>query len=301
MSLASLDMTLLLSFEAVYQSKSVSVAAQRLGVRQPTVSAALARLRVLFGDELFVRAAGEMRPTPKALRIAPGITAALTRLRETVADAVPFSPADAKRTFTIASNDYASLVLVPGLVAALTAEAPNVDLRVIGYDKDDVPGLIDRGEIDLALGVFQTPPDRAVRQILYRERFVGIARASHPMLARGPVSLEAYAGADHALVTLRRDAVGEIDGALRQRGLSRRVALTLPHLLALPGALLAGDLVAAIPARAAAILARDGLSLFEIPLNLPAWTLEMLWNPGARSERASAWFRATVAAVARSV
>lgn len=295
------DLNLLLTFEAVNEARSVSGAAERLGVRQPTVSAALARLRALVGDELFVRAGGAMQPTAKALRIAPSVTQALAQLRETLSDAAPFAPKAARRSFTLASTDYSTIVLLPRLLKALKQEAPSIDLRVLGYDKDDVPSLIDRGLIDLALGVFPDPPERAVRQALYADRFVGIARSGHPILADRPVSLENYAAANHALVTLRRDATGEIDRVLRQRGLTRRVALTLPHVLALPAMLRCSDLIAAMPERAAKLLCVEGLEIFKIPLNLAEWRLEMLWNPSARSDQASAWFRAKVAEAARSL
>lgn len=301
MDISRFDLNLLLAFEALNEARSVSGAAQRLGVRQPTVSAALARMRAQLGDELFVRAAGAMQPTPKALRIAPGVAAALAQLRATLSEAAPFEPQAARRRFTLASTDYATLVLLPRIVEALGREAPSVDLRVFGYDKDDVPGLIDRGLIDLALGVFPDPPERAVRQPLYAERFLGLARAGHPILADGPVTLERYVAADHALVTLRRDATGAIDRALRQRGLTRRVRLTLPHMLALPAVLARSDLIAAAPEKATALFRREGLETFEIPLNLPEWRLEMLWNATARSDQASAWFRAKVATVARGL
>lgn len=109
------------------------------------MSAALARLRLLFADELFVRAAGAIQPTPKALRLAPAIAAALTQLRGALSDEVPFVPREAEARFTIASTDYTSLVLLPALMSTVRNEAPGVDLRIIGYDKGDIPDVVDRG------------------------------------------------------------------------------------------------------------------------------------------------------------
>ena len=298
MKLTSLDLNLLVVFAAVHETRSVSKAAERLGLRQPTVSAALARLRTAFGDDLFVRAAGAMQPTPKAMRLAPGIKAALAGLGTTLADAAPFSPGVVERTFTIASTDYTTLVLLPGLMNAIKAQAPNVDVRVVGYDKGDIPDLIARDEIDLALGVFQDAPPRAVRKRLCQERFVGLCRSSHPLLAGGPMPLDAYAAAGHALVTVRRDGQGEIDTALKARGLSRRIALTLPHMLTLPPILETSDLLSALPERVALKVAGRSLQLFDLPIRLPPWRIEMLWNAGARSDPGSGWLRSTIAAVA---
>jgi DNA-binding transcriptional LysR family regulator len=301
MNLTTLDLNLLLVFDAIHAAGSVTGAAERLDMRQPAVSAALARLRIALDDELFVRAAGAMQPTAKALRIAPGITAAIAGLSQALADAIPFAPAQSERSFIIASTDYTTLVLLPSLLAAIREEAPRVALRVIGYDKDDVPGLIDRGEIDLALGVFRQPPERAVRQRLCDERFVGICRSGHPRLIDGAMRLADYIEAEHALVSVRRDMRGEIDALLAARGLQRRIVLALPHMLALPGVVRATDLVVAVPERAARQIADASLTVFELPFRHPAWNIEMLWNVGMRSDPASLWIRSAVVRIARGL
>jgi DNA-binding transcriptional LysR family regulator len=127
-----------------------------------------------------------MQPTAKALRLAPGIQAALADLSATLTDAAPFALDIVARTFTVASTDYTRLVVIPALLAAVEAQAPNIDVRVIGYDKGDIPELIDRGEIDLALGVFKDAPPRAVRTMLCAERFVGLCRRGNPLRQTDP-------------------------------------------------------------------------------------------------------------------
>lgn len=293
MNLARIDLNLLLAFEAMMQSRSVSRAAATLGLRQPAMSAALGRLRRLLGDELFVRVGGEMRPSPKAIRLAPGILEALRHLRAALGDAVAFDPTTAVETFTLTLTDYGAAVLLPGLARALAAEAPGIDLRVIGYDKEDVGPIIDRGLADLAVGVFPSPPEGAVVRPLFEETLVGVARAGHPALAAslGP---EEYARLGHVLFTVRRDAVGAVDTALAERGLTRRVAITVPHFLALPPVLAATDLVAAMPARLVRQLHDARLATFPIPLPLAPWRVDMIWNPLARSDQGNAWLRAAV-------
>jgi DNA-binding transcriptional LysR family regulator len=297
MDLTRVDLNLLLAFEALYAVRGVGRAARAVGLRQPAMSAALARLRRLFGDELFVRAGGEMRPTPKATRLAPGIAAALAQLRLTLGPEAAFEPADARRGFALAFTDYASAVLGPPLLATVRAEAPGVDLRILSYDKDEVGDMVVRGEVDLAVGVFPNPPEAAVVTPLLTERFVGVAPRGHPALGPPP-DAAAFAGYAHALYTVRRDATGAIDAALAELGLSRRIVLTAPHLLALPHLLESAGLVAAMPERAARRLCGDGLAAFPIPLALAPWRLEMIWSPFARSDRGSAWLRATLTRVA---
>lgn len=300
MKFASLDLNLLLAFEALNETRSVSRAADRLGLRQPAMSAALGRLRLAFSDQLFVRASGAMQPTPRAARLASAVTKALGELREAMNDA-PFEPLATNRIFTIASTDYTTLVLLPHVMAALEREAPNVDLRIVGYDKGDIPDLLDRGEIDLALGVFRSPSDNAVRKFLCPEHFVGLARKGHPSIKNGAIDLLEYAGAHHALVSVRRDAIGEIDLALETLGLVRRIAVVLPHMLVLPPLLARSDLVAAVPKRAADAMLTDDIKTFEIPLTLSMWRIEMLWNPASRRDQASVWLRSKILRAAEAV
>lgn len=301
MMLQGIDLNLLVAFDAVRETRSVSKAAAQLGLRQPAVSGALGRLRKLFGDELFVRVGGDMQPTPKALQIAPAIATALGQLRQALNANLAFDPAGTAQTFTIASTDYTTTVLVPPFLAMLGREAPEASLRIVGYDKDDIGALIDRGVIDLALGVFQKPPERSVRQRLCRETFVGVVRSGHPALTDGAMTLDTYLRQRHALVSVRRDAIGEIDRVLAQRGLARRIAVTLPHMLALPALLVASDLVTALPGRIAARFGDAGLVSFPLPLPMPAWRIEMLWNPQARNDQANAWLRSRISAVAAAL
>lgn len=180
----------------------------------------------------------------------------------------------------------------------METEAPEAKLRIVGYDKDDIGALIDRGVIDLALGVFQKPPERSVRQRLCQESFVGVARLGHPALQGGDMTLETYLQQRHARVSIRRDATGEIDRVLAERGVARQIVVTLPHMLALPALIASSDLITALPGRIAARLNDFGLVSFPLPLPMPRWRIEMLWNPQARNDQANAWLRSRITAAA---
>jgi DNA-binding transcriptional LysR family regulator len=302
MNLTRVDLNLLVAFEALFAERSVTKAARWLGLSQPATSDALRRLRLLFRDELFVRGAGAMQPSPKALQIAPGVQAALAQLRATLGEEVSFAPGDTLQSFTLAMTDYNAHVLLPPLAAHLRKGAPGVDLHVVGYEKGEIGAMLARGEVDLALGVFPDPPPDAVKTALFEERFVGVARRGHPALAGGAPDLATFVALPHALVTVRReDRSGAIDRELARHGLKRRVALTLPHMLVLPAVLAGSDLVCALPARIAERIDRAAVQVFELPINIPSWTVEMLWNPIARTDRASAWLRQAIQVVARAV
>lgn len=285
-----MDLNLLLTFEALDRARSVSGAARLLGLSQPATSAALGRLRKALGDELFSYAGGTMQPTPAARRLAPGLRAALADLRGLLDAERAFDPALARGCFTLGVTDYASAVIAPALTARLALEAPGIDLRLAGYDKPGIASLIDGGTLDLVVGRFADPPDRAVATPLLSERFVGVARAGHRALA-APLDATGFAALDHALYTLARDGRGVVDDALAASRLERRVRLTLPHLMALPEILRSTDLVAVVPARAADRFG-PGIATFDITfLGLAPWTLHMLWSPFARNDRAHAWLR----------
>lgn len=301
MKLADIDLNLLTAFEALAAERHVTRAARRLGVSQPAMSDALRRLRKLFGDELFVRAAGAMQPTPRALALSSALAPVLAELRRAMGDQVAFNPDATVKAFTLASTDYTSLVLLPPLIARLRHAAPGIDLHVTGYEKAALGPMLDRGEIDLAVGVFARPPEQVVRTALFEERFVGVARADHPALAGGAIPLAAFASLPHALVSVNADRRGAIDDRLQALGLTRRVALVVPYMLLLPRVLAESDLIAVLPRRAAGAIADPRLTTFELPLTTDTWTVDLLWNPAARTDRATAWLRALIVETARSL
>lgn len=300
--LSAIDLNLLVAFEALFEERSVTLAAQRLHLGQPAMSAALGRLRGVLEDDLFIRIGKEMQPTSKALEIATGILAALNQVRQTLEASQSFDPSASSRQFAIGSSDYTTYVILPSLLEFCGQNAPQLDFRLIGYEKDSVGELLQQGTIDVALGVFPTPPQQTNHIALFQEYFVGMTRQKHPAIDRGTMSLETFANLPHALVTLRRDTTGEIDKLLAQRHLQRRVAITTPHMLALPAILATTDLVATVPYRVAAQLARlHNLDLFELPIKTEAWTVSMLWSKLADKDAANSWFRQTLKTISKTI
>lgn len=301
MNLAEINLNLLSAFEALFEERNVTRAARRLGIGQPAMSDALRRLRALFGDELFRRASGAMQPTPRARDIAAEMGPLLAALRTTLGAQIAFFPASADKVFTIASTDFTTLVLLPALSRHLQREAPNVDLRIVGYDKDAAGDMLDRGEVDMAIGVFPDPPDNTVRSTLFEERFVGLVRADHPALIDGTMDLARFADLPHALASVRRDARGAVDDALAARGLRRRVALVVPYMLLLPKVLAGSNLVCVLPERVARSVAGPELHAFPLPLPMESWSVDMLWNPSARTDKATAWMRQLIVRTAATL
>jgi DNA-binding transcriptional LysR family regulator len=301
MNLAETDLNLLCAFDALYVERSVTRAARRMGIGQPGMSDALRRLRALFGDALFVRASGGMQPTPRAHAIAQEVGPLLARMRAAMGAHIAFKPAESRKTFSVASTDFITSVLLPPLIEALRHEAPHVDLRIADYWKDSIGSMLDRGEVDVAIGVFPDPPQNMVKSKLFDERFVGLIRANHPALRNGEMELARFVDLPHALVSVRRDERGAVDTVLAGLGLSRRIALVLPYMLLLPKVLAASDLVAIVPERAARLVGGAELHRFPLPIDMAAWSVEMLWSPTARTDKATAWLRDLIVRTAASL
>jgi DNA-binding transcriptional LysR family regulator len=288
--IASIDLNLLVAFEALFEEQSVTAAAQRLHLGQPAMSASLSRLRQLFDDELFIRVGREMKPTTKALEIVPGISLALRQIRQTLEASQTFDPVRSQRVMAIGSSDYTSSILLPKLLDRCR-DAPGIDFRLVNYEKDEIEDLLEQRVIDVAIGTFQSLPRQAYQLPLMQERFVGICRKGHPAWHNG-ISLDTFVSVSHALFTLRQDAIGEIDKALTQHQLQRRIALTTPYLLVLPSIIAASDLVAAIPSRLAHQFAQQGLvELFELPIPTEPWLISMIWSKLVEQDQANRWLR----------
>ena len=300
--LASIDLNLLVAFEALFEQRSVTAAAKRLYLGQPAMSAALGRLRILFNDELFIRIGREMQPTSKAVAIAPDIFAALRQIRHTIEFSQTFNPISAQRNFAIGSADYTSFVILPKLLEHCREKAPSLNFRMIGFEKDKIGEMLEHGTIELALGVFPNPPRQTICVPLFQERFVGIARKKHPAINNKLISLETFANLSHVLVTLRQDATGEIDKILATHNLQRRVQLTTPHLLILPAIISSSDMIAAVPYRIGAYFSNlANIEVFELPLETQPWTVSMIWSQLTDKDDANSWLRQTLKTVCKQI
>ncbi|PSB59124.1 LysR family transcriptional regulator, partial [filamentous cyanobacterium CCP1] len=198
-------------------------------------------------------------------------------------------------SFMIASSDYTSFVVMPKFLAFCKEAAPNINIRLIGFEKDAVGELLEQGEVDLAIGVFPVPPQQTCHKTLFQERFVGIARKGHPALSSEPLTLETFAALPHALTTIRRDEIGFIDRILSAHNLKRRIAVTAPHMLLLPSLIASSDLIASVPYRIATHVKHFGtLQQFELPIETHPWTVTMLWSRLVDKDSANTWLRQTL-------
>ncbi|HEJ7135126.1 TPA: LysR family transcriptional regulator [Serratia marcescens] len=254
MNLASVDLNLLVVFETLYQTRNVTAAGRRLNRAQPSVSNALARLRILLNDPLFVRSGGAMAPTPRAHQLMPQIQQVLEQIHLALAPPARFDPATAgQRRFTLAAGDYADILLLPAIISRLRQTAPGIDIRVSRLDRHNIYRQLDRGEVDIALGGHLSGAESHYVRTLFEEHLVCIASRSHPQLADGRWDLARYLSLPHGLYAPADDgsARGLVDRRLAEIGGQRRVAVTFSHIAALPAVVADSDLIATLAASAA--------------------------------------------------
>src|SRR6195952_2090126 len=177
--LATLDLNLLVVFDAIMRDRSVTRAGQRLGLSQPAMSHALTRLRHMLKDELFVRSPNGMAPTPRADELATPIRIALDGLQQSL-EPVQFDPAKTAATFRIAVDNYAAIVLVAPIAAHVARVAPGVRLDFRPSGTLDVLEQLDRSELHLVMGPWNVPGERFVRKRLVQDHFVVVHRKGHP-------------------------------------------------------------------------------------------------------------------------
>jgi DNA-binding transcriptional LysR family regulator len=290
MDIRAVDLNLLKAFDALISERAVTRAAGRIGLSQPAMSHALSRLRGLFADDLFVRTPTGMEPTARAREIAPLVSAAIEHIEAALNLGIGFDPAKSTGIFTAGMAEYAEVALVGRLAAAFAEQAPRATLRLLPLSGADAAEQLERGAIDVAIAHLRALPTTIESQILMRDPFVVIVRKGHPLAAE-PLSIEAYAGQSHILVSPRGDTSGAIDRNLVDFGLRRRISLLVATYLAVPVALAASDLIATVPSRTARqIAATAEIEILPLPIDL-SMTVSMAWHRRAASEPAQAWFR----------
>ena len=298
MNLRSLDLNLLVVFDAVMDSRSVTVAASRLNMAQPSISHALRRLRDTLKDDLFIRTPEGMVPTPKAERLGGRIREALAGLREAIEEKSAFIPAQAERRFVLAMNNHATLTLAAPLITAVAEQAPGILLDIRPSGSRNVLEELDRGDVDLVVGGTANDNERFRRRVFVEDRYVAVIRKSHPQANGAALSMEDFAELPHLALSSTGDIDTFVDDEMAKHGLKRRVVLVAP-LLAAPAILQQSDMVAVMSACTARAFARTAeIKVMQLPFHSPVLTTGMLWHRRLDDEPGHQWLRDVLVAAA---
>ncbi|MBA9030416.1 LysR family transcriptional regulator [Rhizobium leguminosarum] len=298
-NLPAVDLNLLVAFDAIMAERSVTRAGARIGRTQPAMSAALARLRQLFQDELFVRSPNGLEPTPRALDLAEPIGKSLRHAQEALAFSGVFDPRSSAASFRLGLSEHPAFVLLPKLLAAIRQAAPNISIDVKGFiAREKAVEMLDAGEVDAAVGVPVSTSPRILSRLLFEESFVSIVRADHPAAARG-LDLDTFVALDHLLVSPEGDRYGHVDRKLSELGLRRRLGLTLPQMYAAPAIVAETDLVATLMRGIVDVSeSRAQLSIHKPPIELLPVSFALSWHRRNDSHVGQQWFRELIGSVA---
>jgi DNA-binding transcriptional LysR family regulator len=295
------DLNLLPVFITLMEERSVTRAAERLGITQPALSNALARLRTMMRDPLFIRERYGIQPTQMAEALAPVIAAALAQIDDAILGQQDFDPAKAERLMTIAPNSYVEFVLMPAIVTRLRQLAPGLRLRLTPFGNDLAETGIMSGTTAMALGRIVDPPDNLIVQHLMDDRLACVVRADHPEIG-ARLSRAQYERQKHVNVLPPGRMRAGLFQALERQGVRREVAVSVTHFLAVPEMIAVTDYCATLPALICRRLAHDKrLKILAPPVDLGTFPVEMAWHARYRHDPAHRWLRALVAEVAKEV
>jgi DNA-binding transcriptional LysR family regulator len=290
--LAKLDLNLLVVLDVLLAERNVTHAAQRLGLSQPTVSNALARLREALGDQLLVRTAGGMVPTARALAVQHRLSEALGGIADVVSLGASFEPGTARRSFVIAATDYVQFVLLGELLRKVREAAPGVTIQVVAPRGQFPWHELGSGGVDLVVGGARLPevPSLLHRRWIFRDHAVCVVRADHPY-ADEPLTLPRYLELDH-IEALPVGTVGMADQALLLLGHERRIVLIVPHFLIAPFLVAQSDCCFTLANRIARPLATIlPLAVRALPYEMPIVTIGAFWHDRVHHDPAHRWLR----------
>ena len=297
MNLNKVDLNLFIVFDAIYTEANLTRAGQIVGITQPAVSNALARLRETFNDPLFVRTAQGMVPTPMAQNIIGPVRNALQLLRVSVQESRTFNPLQANKTFRISMTDLTEAVVLPPLFQRLRRLAPNVKIESMLAKRRETTKELAAGRLDFAMDApLNTDPQ--VRHVkLLEDRYVCAMRRGHP-LAKDKLSVEEYLSLSHIHISSRRSGLGMVDLALGKMGQQRKIALRSQHYMMATQVIQQTDMAVTVPERFAR---RHDLYQVPLPVDIPPLETHIYWHARTDQDPANRWMREQMIEIAQQV
>ncbi|MDQ1138164.1 LysR family transcriptional activator of mexEF-oprN operon [Microbacterium sp. SORGH_AS 1204] len=285
------DLNLIVTFFALMEERSVTRAAHKLLLSQAAVSAALGRLRTLFDDPLLIRAAGQMRPTPRALQLERDLSPALAIMHSTIVGLDSFDPAEGRPRFILGVSDDIEAAVLPGVIRRLRRDHPNVSIVTRQTNQHVVGEQLERDEIDLAIVATPRTAPEHEGEILFASSYSCLYDGARLGLS-SPLTLDDFISTPHLLVSYSGTR-GAVDDALEPQGLARTVIASSTHFSSLMVMLKAVDAIATIPTHAAHAFADvTGLTVSAPPIPMAEYTVSVLWSRRRSHDARLRWLRA---------
>lgn len=284
------ELNLLVIFDVIMTEQSITRAAEQLSMTQPAVSNSVAKMRAIWKDELFVKDGRNIQPTTYAKNLWAQVKDPLLDINQAVKPD-GFDHKTAKRTFRIAVSGLVVDLLWLDMRLLFEQQAPGINLHAVPYTIVDSQKMLEGAEVDLVIGANSSVQDNILSSHLYDTEYLCVMRHGHA-LARSDFSAQAYADADHLLVSLSGDTNGPVDKALHQLGKTRRVALTVNHFASAIPIIIESQLVATLPTSAIYRYGiSDKLTLLRPPLNIQGNAISMLWHKRQHNDGGLKWLR----------
>lgn len=290
MNLRAIDLNLLVIFDALMAERHVTRAAMRIPMSQPAMSNALARLRHVFKDDLFIRSGGVMEPTPRALELGEAVRQILRQTERLMTSDVGFDPAIAQRDFTGRMSDLLGYLVLPCMLAALSRQAPHVTLDILHMSPERTVKALETDQLDFAVSMQLRHTASICSEPLFTDRMVCVMRADHP-LAGARLTLARFLQADHLRVAMSPTDIRFVDNVLADRGYARKVVAKVPHWLLIPPILLESDLIAVISGKLAERFAHPGLAIRTLPFESAPFSWDLYWHRRNDNSVAHRWMR----------
>jgi DNA-binding transcriptional LysR family regulator len=283
------DLNLLVTLDVLLAEGSVARAARRLRLSPSAMSRSLARLRKVTCDPLLVRAGRGLVASPRAIELRDSVSQIVHAAEAALRPASKLDLEQLDRTFTIRASEGFVENFGATLVARVSKGAPKVRLHFV-HKLDKTSGPLRDGTVDLETGVIDKAIGPEVRaQALFRDRHVGVVRAGHP-LSTGKITAARYANAAHVQISRRDNEKGHVDDALAKLGLKRQIAVTVGGFAAALALARASDLVATVHERHTGAM-YAGMHSFPLPMQIPRFTVSLLWHPRLDGDPAHRWLR----------
>ncbi|OGA08234.1 MAG: LysR family transcriptional regulator [Betaproteobacteria bacterium RIFCSPLOWO2_02_FULL_65_20] len=291
MRLKDIDLNLLVVFQQLFKDRRVSAAAASLGLSQPAVSSALNRLRRMLGDELFVRTARGMLPTPYAKELEEQTADALRTIQHALNHKGDFEPLTSTRTFTISLADIGEVYFLPRLMETLGRTAPQVTIISVRHAASNLTEDMATAKVDLAVGSLPGLSTNFFQRRLFPQRYVCMYRKGHP-LDKPRITPAEFSAAEHVIVAAAGTGHNKMNEVLDRAGARRAVHLRVPHFVAVADILHTTNLVATVPEH----FAKRGVAFFGLryvthPIKLPAIQINLYWHARFHRDPANQWLR----------
>ena len=301
MNLAAIDLNLLVALEALIDESNVTRAAARVGLSQPVMSRALARLRELLDDPILLRTRHGMVRTARARSLALPLRRILDQIRDTLEPRQPFDPQVATETFTFTIPDAGQLMLIPALLGRLKQEAPLTKIKIRHQYPDQAQyEALESGEIDLGIELSRPLPFGFHAQHLFDVYYICIARTGHPAIGKR-LTLKKFLELGHiGLGTHLPSTETDIDEILSRRSAVRRVVLTVPYYLPVPWLVAYSDLIATVPNLVVHVIGdRLPITCHKVPMPTKTLPVSIVWHERTHHEPKYQWLRNIIAQLFR--